>query len=163
MYLLLPLLKLKLFKQEYHRIQNEILNLADTQGYKSPKGSGDYSPIGGEEAPAGNKPPPGLVLPRQRDGDEDKYQRNAGDALEDVQVAREQQRAIGEATARVKRVVAKSWKPRLIKAAVGVLIALAGAITTYFSASRAAKCSPCSTNRIANRRDCLNPIMTSSI
>ena len=37
------------------------------------------------------------------------------------------------------------------------------AITTYFSANRAAKWSPCSTNRMANRRDFLNPIITSSI
>jgi len=37
------------------------------------------------------------------------------------------------------------------------------AITTYFSASLAAKWSPCSTSKIANRRCCLNPIMTSSM
>lgn len=37
------------------------------------------------------------------------------------------------------------------------------AITTYFSASRAAKWSPCSTNRIAKRRERLKPMMTSSI
>ena len=37
------------------------------------------------------------------------------------------------------------------------------AITTYFSARRAAKWRPCSTNRIANRRECLKPMITSSI
>ena len=37
------------------------------------------------------------------------------------------------------------------------------AITTYFSAKRAAKWSPCSTNKMANRRCCLNPMITSSI
>ena len=37
------------------------------------------------------------------------------------------------------------------------------AITTYFSARRAAKWSPCSTNKMANRRCFLNPMITSSI
>ncbi len=37
------------------------------------------------------------------------------------------------------------------------------AMTIYFSARRAAKWSPCSTNRIANRRDFLKPMITSSI
>lgn len=37
------------------------------------------------------------------------------------------------------------------------------AITTYFSASRAAKWSPCSTNKMANRLEFLKPMITSSI
>jgi hypothetical protein len=37
------------------------------------------------------------------------------------------------------------------------------AITTYFSARRAAKWSPCSTNKMAKRLEFLNPIITSSI
>jgi len=37
------------------------------------------------------------------------------------------------------------------------------AITTYFSARRAAKWSPCSTNKMPKRLEFLNPIITSSI
>jgi hypothetical protein len=49
--------KLRLFQQEYKRMQDEIVDLAETQGYKDPRVERN------EPAPAGKTPPKGLVLP----------------------------------------------------------------------------------------------------
>jgi len=57
--------KLTGFRREYEIIQREILEYADTQGYKHPGVLKERTPrvAGSNPPPAASKPPPGLVLP----------------------------------------------------------------------------------------------------